>query len=258
MLENCLNHKIIREFLRNYSQDKWPFIIPSLLEIAILNLNSSFKTLFFTEEDFKNILNDLKEKLNSENEINPLFNYREKIRKKPSTEWRNGKQTSYEDYEIICRENEKKNNLYNETYDFYGTNNNNYYNKSNYNNYNIDYRNNYYNNVKENKKLGNNFYDYYSISNRRNEKEIIDEKIRRENIENKKNIKETQSRIKSLIDIDKENYNKSKEKKYFNEKDLNKKIPKVNYAISYDKDLKPQNIEKKYDGEKKKKKRKRN
>ena len=108
MLENCLNHKIIREFLRNYSQDKWPFIIPSLLEIAILNLNSSFKTLFFTEEDFKNILNDLKEKLNSENEINPLFNYREKIRKKPSTEWRNGKQTSYEDYEIICRENEKK------------------------------------------------------------------------------------------------------------------------------------------------------
>ena len=53
MLENCLNHKIIREFLRNYSQDKWPFIIPSLLEIAILNLNSSFKTLFFTEEDFK-------------------------------------------------------------------------------------------------------------------------------------------------------------------------------------------------------------
>ena len=119
MLENCLKHKIIRDFLKNYSQEKWPIIIPSLIEIAILNLKSSFKTLFFSEEDFKNILSDLKENLNLGN---PFITQKEKIRKKPSTDWRNGKQTCYEDYEIICRDNIKK-TLYDEPYDFYGKNN---------------------------------------------------------------------------------------------------------------------------------------
>ena len=255
MLENCLKHKIIRDFLKNYSEEKWPIIIPSLIEIAILNLKSSFKTLFFSEEDFKNILSDLKENLNLGN---PFITQKEKIRKKPSTDWRNGKQTCYEDYEIICRDNTKK-TLYDEPYDFYSKNNyNNYSNNNNYNsNYNIDYRNNYYNNY-QNQNLGFNFYDFTS-KNRKNEREISQEKIRRENEENKKNIIETQSRIKKLIDIDKENYIKnkgsnSKEKKQFNDNDLNKKIPRVNYAISYDKNLQPEKIEKKVDDRKKGKK----
>ena len=53
MLENCLKHKIIRDFLKNYSEEKWPIIIPSLIEIAILNLKSSFKTLFSQKKILK-------------------------------------------------------------------------------------------------------------------------------------------------------------------------------------------------------------
>ena len=49
MLEACLNNKIIRDFLNNYQQSRWQKLIPSLIEIAILNLNSSFHTVIFSE-----------------------------------------------------------------------------------------------------------------------------------------------------------------------------------------------------------------
>lgn len=236
MIEKCLNQKIIRDFLKNYSQDRWPFIISSLIEIAILNLNSSFNSFFFTEKDFNDILSNLKEKYNSQKQMNQYFYSREKIKNKPSTTWRNGKQKFYEDYEIICRENDNKIQSYNKTLE--PNSNNNYYEKPDNNFDKIDFNYNY-------KISGHNLGDF--ILNKRNEEKIYNETIKRKNKENKKNIIKTQSRIKSLIDIDKENYSKSKrgnkEKKNFNEQDINKKIPRENYVISYDKDLKPQIIE---------------
>ena len=60
MLETCLGNKVIRDFLKHYKQSRWQKLIPSLIEIAILNLNSSFNTLFFSEEDIHNIIEELK------------------------------------------------------------------------------------------------------------------------------------------------------------------------------------------------------
>ena len=60
MLESCLENKIIYEFLTLYEHSFWKKLIPSLLEIAILNLKSSFNTLLFSEKDINNIIKDLK------------------------------------------------------------------------------------------------------------------------------------------------------------------------------------------------------
>ena len=62
MLEICLKNKIIYDFLQNYKQKKWSSIIPSLLEISILNLYSSFKRYIFSEEDLSLIIENLKSK----------------------------------------------------------------------------------------------------------------------------------------------------------------------------------------------------
>lgn len=60
MLEICLKHKIIYDFLKNYKEEKWNIIIPSLLEIAILKLYSSFEKYFFSEKDLLLINKKLK------------------------------------------------------------------------------------------------------------------------------------------------------------------------------------------------------
>ena len=65
MLELCSKNKIIFNFLKNYKQKKWNNIIPSLLEIAILNLYTSFKRFIFSEEDLSLIIENLKSKYNS-------------------------------------------------------------------------------------------------------------------------------------------------------------------------------------------------
>ena len=90
MLEKCLNRRIIRDFLNHYEEKRWSKLIPSLLEIAILNLNSSFHSVFFTEEDINNILSELKSNINSNYELkNEDINTQEnKIFSKPSKEWR--------------------------------------------------------------------------------------------------------------------------------------------------------------------------
>ena len=57
----------------NYNESRWSKLIPSLLEIAILNLHISFKTNFFSEKDLENIISDLKS------------NFTKKLRKKELT-----------------------------------------------------------------------------------------------------------------------------------------------------------------------------
>ena len=92
MLEACLRSKVIRDFLNLYKQTRWKKLIPSLIEIAILNLNSSFNTLFFSEEDIHNIIEDLKINQSKKNgmieEPKPKLNYTHHIiYSKPSNEW---------------------------------------------------------------------------------------------------------------------------------------------------------------------------
>lgn len=57
MLEACLQRKIIRHFLNNYTENRWSQLIPSLIEIGILYLQNNFnnKTLF-TDEEIHNII----------------------------------------------------------------------------------------------------------------------------------------------------------------------------------------------------------
>ena len=93
MLEACLGNKIIRDFLNQYKQSRWQKLIPSLIEIAILNLNSSFNTLFFSEEDIHNIIEELKIDQNKKNYIQEKQNIKKESRthfifSKPSNEWR--------------------------------------------------------------------------------------------------------------------------------------------------------------------------
>ena len=129
MLEECLKKRIIREFLKCYSNEKWNFVISNLLEIAILNLKVSFNTLFFTDDDFHSILDDLK---HNYNEINKKNNYNDNsnnknnyLYQKPSDNWRNAK--NFNDYEIFCKKENNKNNNNNFNNNF--NNNNNNFNK---------------------------------------------------------------------------------------------------------------------------------
>ena len=64
MLEICMKNKIIYEFLQKYKQKRWCNIIPSLLEIAILNLYISFKRYIFSESDLSLIIENLRLKYN--------------------------------------------------------------------------------------------------------------------------------------------------------------------------------------------------
>ena len=69
LLESCLRRKTIYQFLRSYKQKKWNNIIPSLLEIAILNLNNQFKQNYYSEKDLAFII----KKLHSNNKINESY-----------------------------------------------------------------------------------------------------------------------------------------------------------------------------------------
>ena len=59
MIEACLKSKIISKFLNNYKEKKLISIIPSLLEIAILNLYNAFKKTYFSENDLASIIKNL-------------------------------------------------------------------------------------------------------------------------------------------------------------------------------------------------------
>ena len=196
MLETCLNNKIIRDFLNNYKQSRWKKLIPSLIEIAILNLNSSFHTDIFSEEDIKNIIDDLKINQNQEDTQQKKLkkeNHSYVIFSKPSNQWRTADGgvppiSGSKDKEFFC----------------------------------------------DNSSLTN--YSKYNKDNK---------EIARENIINKKQIKNAKSKIKEQVDNDKKNYyNKKNGDNDFYKKNKNKPIEKINYAISYDKNLEPELIEK--------------
>ena len=217
MLEACLRNKVIRDFLNLYKQSRWQKLIPSLIEIAILNLNSSFNTLFFSEEDIHSIIEDLKINQNKKNGITeeePKKQLNQHIIfSKPSNEWR----TADGGVEPIKSNFLKKTDNKDFLFDSSSISNNN---------------NSKYNNSSK-----------YS-HNRKNSRDR-DREIAKENIINKKMIKNTKSKIREQVELDKKNYYGGN-RKFENEnykKPINQ-IEKINYAISYDKNLQPELIEK--------------
>ena len=193
MLETCLNNKTIRDFLNNYETSRWKQLVPSLIEIAILNLNSSFNTVIFSEEDIKNIIAELKTSQNSKNTQSQKpkrDTHSHIIFSKPSNQWR----TADGGVPPISGNKEKE---------FYFDNSS-LTNTSKYN--------------KDNKEIA------------------------RENMMNKKIIKNTKSKIKEQVENDKKNYYNKVNGNNLN--NINKPIEKINYAISYDKNLEPELIEK--------------
>ena len=86
MIEICLKHKIIYDFLKNYKQKKWSTIIPSLIEISILNLYNSFKKLLFSEEELFLIIENLKIKNRKSHSVLRELNQKEEPLKKINDE----------------------------------------------------------------------------------------------------------------------------------------------------------------------------
>ena len=141
MLDICLKNKIISDFLKHYKQKKWNNIIPSLLEIAILNLYSSFKRYIFSEEDLSLIIENLKSKYFQPLQIKKNFkklinNAREKInidipkfRKNLKLNLQDYLQGRNESYRSFTKKPKNINelNIYNNNKD---NKNNHYYNRS--------------------------------------------------------------------------------------------------------------------------------
>lgn len=86
MIEICLKHKIIYDFLKNYKEKKWNTIIPSLIEISILNLYNSFKKIFFSEEELLLIIENLKIKNTKSHSVLKELNRKEETLKKINDE----------------------------------------------------------------------------------------------------------------------------------------------------------------------------
>ena len=86
MIDTCLKHKIIYDFLKNYKQKKWNTIIPSLIEISILNLYNSFKKSLFSEEELLLIIENLKTKNTKCHSVLKEVNQKEETLKKINDE----------------------------------------------------------------------------------------------------------------------------------------------------------------------------
>ena len=75
MIENCLSHKIIRDFLKNHNENKWKDLIPILIEIGILNLQKAFNKIIFTYEELKKVSYNLQhEQIEKDKEKNKEMN----------------------------------------------------------------------------------------------------------------------------------------------------------------------------------------
>jgi hypothetical protein len=221
--------------LNLYDQSRWGKLIPSLLEIAILNLNSSFHRLIFSEEDIHNIIKDLKLKLKkpiqcantNNNCINKSFHNKRNIKKKiiSNSEWKTFDKMAKSDY--------FKNNRYNQNSQINNelSKNN---NKNILNNFSVTDKNNNFNNIKFNdNKLAKSYTNKkerinYAISY---DKDLNPELIERTFLKRNKNKKGRKKIIQKMTKEEYEKYfresrNKDKNRKY-NEKFDNKGMIKT-------------------------------
>ena len=242
MIENCLRHKIIRDFLKHYTENRWKELIPSLIQIGILNLQKSFNKIFFTSEEIKKVLRHLqiwqiekdKEK-NKEKESKEMKDINKEINMKLDKE-------NNDNIEIFnySKEKEKENDKENKYFRYQSKLSE--ISKSNIIGENENNTTNVDNNLQKMKII-----DIITKSNQGKIKSC-NEAIN----EMKNNIKNNYQYFKNNISIDFKN--KLTRQKYEHYKKINiehknknikKQVDKVSYAISYDKDLRPESISKK-------------
>ena len=232
MIENCLRHKIIRDFLKHYTENRWKDLIPSLIEIGILNLQKSFNKMIFTNDELKKFSRHLqisqieKDKERSKEGFKENKDNKEKDNEKNIDIKNDSKEKEEEKVErnkLIksqSKTNETPKNI----------------NEGNMNNAN--------DNIQRIKMI--------DIVQNNPEKQEKMKSCTEAIIEMKNNIKNNYQYFKNNISIDFKNkltkqkgecYKKiNVEKNRINTK---KHIDKVSYAISYDKDLRPASISKK-------------
>ena len=244
MIENCLRHKIIRDFLKHYTENRWKDLIPSLIQIGILNLQKSFNKIFFTSEEIKKVLRHL--------QISQIEKDKEKNKEKENKEM---KDINKEINLKLYKENSDNAEIFN-------------YSKEKEKEKENDKENKYFkyqsklSEISKSNAIGENENNNVKIDNNLQKMKIIDiitktnqEKIKSCNDainEMKSNIKNNYHYFKNNISIDFKN--KLTRQKYDHYKKINidqknknikKQIDKVSYAISYDKDLRPESISKK-------------
>ena len=241
-----------RDFLRLYPSERWKELIPDIFEIGVLNLKNSFGTLKFSKAQIKDILLDLRNYKPNEEEININnmnndINYEEQNNNEYEEDYNNNN----EEEEYL--ENEDDNNVNN-----YNMNNNGNNIKNNQNKEKEDMKERMANAevfIPDENKIG--------IKVNYNRPKIAYnstmEEIREKNIENKRNIGYTESKIKYQIMNDKRNHQMRKRKisednNYNNDNDGNFSFKKnknikekkeknlnKNYLINFDKNLNPEN-----------------
>ena len=245
MIENCLRHKIIRDFLRNYTENRWKDLIPSLIQIGILNLQKSFNKIFFTNEEIKNVLRHLQiSQIEKDKERN-----KEKEKEKENKELK--------DINInkeINIKTEKENNDYSDINLLKGKENDNENKYFKYQTNPIE--------TSKCKNGGDNESIKINIDNNIQRIKILDlisknnqEKIRSCNDtinEMRTKIKNNYHYFKDCISTDLKNKLIKQRCDHYKKvnieqknKNMKSKMDKISYAISYDKDLRPESISKK-------------
>ena len=250
MIENCLRHKIIRDFLSHYTENRWKDLIPSLIEIGILNLQKSFNKILFTNEEIKKVLRHL--------QISQIEKDKEKSRKRKKEN-----EDIFKDKEIDKKLNKGIKEMINDIE----------------NKENIDIRS--ISKEKENKKEKKIVENHLKINDifkpnitganiNNNSLNVNFKKMKIIDIITNDNYDKVKSRndiIKNLKNNINNNYHCSKNNIIFDSKNkltkqnfdyykkiniepknkniIKKQIDKISYAISYDKDLNPEIISKK-------------
>ena len=232
MIENCLRHKIIRDFLKHYTENRWKDLIPSLIEIGILNLQKSFNKMIFTNDELKKFSRHLqisqieKDKERSKEGFKENKDNKEKDNEKNIDIKNDSKEKEEEKVErnkLIksqSKTNETPKNI----------------NEGNMNNAN--------DNIQRIKMI--------DIVQNNPEKQEKMKSCTEAIIEMKNNIKNNYQYFKNNISIDFKNKLTKQKGEYYkkinvekNRINTKKHIDKVSYAISYDKDLRPASISKK-------------
>ena len=232
MIENCLRHKIIRDFLKHYTENRWKDLIPSLIEIGILNLQKSFNKIIFTNDELKNFSHHLqisqieKDKERSKENFKENKDNKEKDTEK-SCDIKNGSKEKEEekvDRNKLIKSQSKT--------------------KETPKNVNGEKMYNANNNIQRMKMI--------DIVQNNPEKQEKMKSCIEAIIEMKNNIKNNYQYFKNNISIDFKNKLTKQKGEYYkkinvekNRINTKKHIDKVSYAISYDKDLRPASISKK-------------
>lgn len=235
MLESCLRHKIIRDFLKHYTEKRWKDIIPSLIQIGILNLQKSFNKIIFTIDELKMVLHHLQiSQIEKDKERNKEKENKIKDIIKDNRE-KNERHSYSKD-----KERDKENIIKNYLKLYERSKSPKSYSNINYNGNNKII--NCHNNTQKMKKI--------EIININQDKiKSCNETIN----EDKYNIKNDYNYVKSNASIDfKNKSNKQKNRNYKKinidrnkNKNFQRQLDKISYAISYDKDLRPESISKK-------------